>query len=232
MLSPCSMMWTESLTGLYAAVADRLLLRVKSFSYKRVTPVLLCLIVLKSTSGAVLFPWIKNECWIIKSYQRLIPATLQKASSIDLIFLAVCKSTGLHILLFSFAMDYDEVLKEIGEFGPWQKKLMVILWAPILVVGLAFMTYSFALGTPAGYRCFVPGCDTEGEKNEFRPDWVNRFIPPDVPGIVSYIFSYSPLKRLQIWEEKEAILFLLCLKISRLCLTPRHKMCIFWGSSL
>ena len=82
-------------------------------------------------------------------------------------------------------MDYDEVLKEIGQFGPWQKKLMVILWAPILVVGLAFMTYSFALGTPADYRCFVPGCDQpdeDGGGNELKPDWLNRYIPPDIPG--------------------------------------------------
>ena len=54
---------------------------------------------------------------------------------------------------------YDGILAEIGSFGPWQKRLMVLLWIPSIYTGVAFMTYSFTLGTPSEYRCYVPGCD-------------------------------------------------------------------------
>ena len=53
------------------------------------------------------------------------------------------KSSGSH---------FDAILDEIGSFGRWQQFLMVLLWIPSMYCGMAFMTYSFALGTPEKYR--------------------------------------------------------------------------------
>ena len=50
------------------------------------------------------------------------------------------------------SVDYEAILSEIGEFGPWQKKIIVMLWIPSGFCGLMFMVYSFALGTPSQYR--------------------------------------------------------------------------------
>ena len=80
-------------------------------------------------------------------------------------------------------MDYDSVLREIGAFGRWQRRLMVLLWAPVFMVGLAFMTYSFVMGTPRGYRCRVPGCDVDGLE-EYEANWTGRYIPGDGHGTV------------------------------------------------
>ena len=49
---------------------------------------------------------------------------------------------------------YDEVLEKIGQFGPWQKKIIVFLWLPPILAGMGFMQYSFAAGTPKS-RCLV-----------------------------------------------------------------------------
>ena len=54
---------------------------------------------------------------------------------------------------------YDEVLEKIGQFGPWQKKIILFLWLPPILAGMGFMQYSFAAGTPKT-RCLVPLCES------------------------------------------------------------------------
>lgn len=54
---------------------------------------------------------------------------------------------------------YDEVLEKIGQFGPWQKKIILFLWLPPILAGMGFMQYSFAAGTPKS-RCLVPLCES------------------------------------------------------------------------
>ena len=51
--------------------------------------------------------------------------------------------------------SYDQILEKIGQFGPWQKKIIIFLWIPPILAGLGFMQYSFAVGTPSEYRCLV-----------------------------------------------------------------------------
>ncbi len=52
-------------------------------------------------------------------------------------------------------VHYQKILESIGGFGRWQKTLVVLLWVPSMYCGMAFMTYSFALGVPGDYRCTV-----------------------------------------------------------------------------
>ena len=51
--------------------------------------------------------------------------------------------------------SYDQILEKIGQFGTWQKKIIIFLWIPPILAGLGFMQYSFAVGTPSEYRCLV-----------------------------------------------------------------------------
>ena len=77
-------------------------------------------------------------------------------------------------------VHYERVLEEIGGFGRWQKVLVVLLWVPSLYCGMAFMTYSFALGVPKDYRCFVPACDGGAESPDaLNASWVPLAIPWD-----------------------------------------------------
>ena len=40
-------------------------------------------------------------------------------------------------------VGYDDILEEIGEFGPWQQWLAVLFWIPPVVSGAIFMLGSF-----------------------------------------------------------------------------------------
>ena len=75
-------------------------------------------------------------------------------------------------------LDYDDMLERIGQLGTWHVRSVLLLCIPTVIVGIAFMKYSFALGTPADFRCFVPLCDRENATNPLNPEWVANFIPP------------------------------------------------------
>ena len=62
---------------------------------------------------------------------------------------------------------YDEVLEKIGQFGPWQKKIIVFLWLPPILAGMGFMQYSFAAGTPKS-RCLVITNNSDGSGTRNR----------------------------------------------------------------
>ena len=49
---------------------------------------------------------------------------------------------------------YDEVLEKIGQFGRWQKVILLLLWLPPMLCGMGYMQYSFASGTPK-FSCLV-----------------------------------------------------------------------------
>ena len=59
-------------------------------------------------------------------------------------------------------VDYDKVLAQIGQFGPWQKRIHFLLWFISAASGLAVVVFSFTAYN-AGYRCKNPYCDgTDG----------------------------------------------------------------------
>lgn len=55
-------------------------------------------------------------------------------------------------------VDYDTVLMEMGECGPWQKRLFMLLWLPSATSAMAVFMFEFIAFT-ASHRCLVGGCD-------------------------------------------------------------------------
>ena len=37
-------------------------------------------------------------------------------------------------------MDYDDCLEELGEFGPWQITITLLLWIPVVIDGIMTLT--------------------------------------------------------------------------------------------
>ena len=48
--------------------------------------------------------------------------------------------------------DYDDFVREIGEFGLWQKVMCLILWFPAIAGGIHVLMYSFTGLSPGNYR--------------------------------------------------------------------------------
>ncbi len=40
-------------------------------------------------------------------------------------------------------INYDDILEEIGEFGPWQIVTLLLLWLPVMSTGIFETTYAF-----------------------------------------------------------------------------------------
>ncbi len=95
--------------------------------------------------------------------------------------------------------QFGRVLKEIGGFGPWQRRMAALLWVPSVYAGMWFMIYPFVLATPKEYRyvvafptkkinagssenskkrCVVPGCESgSGGDPITNASWLDRAIP-------------------------------------------------------
>ena len=56
-------------------------------------------------------------------------------------------------------MDYDKILEQIGEFGPWQKTNSILLWFPAIISGMNVIVSSFSVLPPVAFRCNIPQCD-------------------------------------------------------------------------
>ena len=41
-------------------------------------------------------------------------------------------------------MNYDTILEEVGEFGPWQRLVAALLWLPAMGDGIQLMMFSLA----------------------------------------------------------------------------------------
>jgi len=74
------------------------------------------------------------------------------------------------------AVDYDNVLEEIGQLGPWQRKLFALLWIPSAMSAMAVFMYDFTAFIPE-HRCLVPLCDTAN--SSIDESFVNFTIPWD-----------------------------------------------------
>ena len=56
-------------------------------------------------------------------------------------------------------MDYDKILTELGEFGPWQINISILMWLPAIIDGMMTMTASYSALAPNVFRCNIPDCD-------------------------------------------------------------------------
>ncbi|XP_068231490.1 organic cation transporter protein-like isoform X2 [Palaemon carinicauda] len=73
------------------------------------------------------------------------------------------------------ATDIDAILREIGEFGPFQRRTFLLLCLPSILVGCGNLAYVFIAATPK-YRCAIPGCD-----NATYPNYASTFVNFTIP---------------------------------------------------
>ena len=112
-------------------------------------------------------------------------------------------------------MDYDECLEELGEFGPWQITITLLVWIPAVVDGIMTLTRyiiiiittikvknltliftsSYTTLKPPAYRCNIPGCEDKENFTfyDFTPELLfpslanlNGSDPPDNPNYCDY----------------------------------------------
>ena len=53
---------------------------------------------------------------------------------------------------------YEDVLKAVGEFGPWQVRMILLLWVPMFMCGTQFITTDFMGLEPGQLFCEYEGC--------------------------------------------------------------------------
>lgn len=70
-------------------------------------------------------------------------------------------------------MNYDDILEELGEFGPWHIFMLALLWLPPMASGIFVLTYSFTGLEPQAYRCLIPDCD-------YSHDYEYGLYPPEL----------------------------------------------------
>ncbi|KAK3097943.1 hypothetical protein FSP39_014718 [Pinctada imbricata] len=75
-------------------------------------------------------------------------------------------------------MDYDDVLEQVGDLGPYQKRLLVIALLPIIYNAFGQSMNNFVLGNHL-YRCRIPWFpnDTYAIQDDVHASIVNVSIP-------------------------------------------------------
>nr|XP_022328779.1 organic cation transporter protein-like [Crassostrea virginica] len=80
-------------------------------------------------------------------------------------------------------MEYDHLIKRLGSFGNYQKRLYLVLFLPIIFNSFSSPVTNFLLGDQQ-HRCKVPGLanDTYAFQNNYHRDLVNSSIPKKSDG--------------------------------------------------
>ncbi|XP_062127391.1 organic cation transporter protein [Drosophila sulfurigaster albostrigata] len=73
------------------------------------------------------------------------------------------------------AMDFDEILKEIGEFGRYQRVNYLLICLPVLFAAANSLSYVFTAGIPK-YRCHIDECEVQ-DQTQYQTDWLDHAIP-------------------------------------------------------
>ncbi|CAH2047635.1 unnamed protein product, partial [Iphiclides podalirius] len=88
-------------------------------------------------------------------------------------------------------IDIDDVLiNEIGQFGRYQIRQLLLLSLPLLVGAFSSEYIFSAAAIP--HRCQIPECGEEGKDLEFQPEWILNAIPESSSGFSS-CERYEPL---------------------------------------
>ncbi|KAK3098411.1 hypothetical protein FSP39_019225 [Pinctada imbricata] len=99
-------------------------------------------------------------------------------------------------------MDYDDVLKEIDDYGPFQKRLLTITLIPIVYNAFGGSVNNFILGNHK-YRCKIPWLpnDTYKIQNEFHSSVINETIPLKKDGSYEscYIINNGTKEKCHDW---------------------------------
>ncbi|XP_062580309.1 solute carrier family 22 member 7-like [Saccostrea cucullata] len=75
-------------------------------------------------------------------------------------------------------MDFDDVLKKIGEFGPYQKRTLALLSVTWIIISPIMIYSVFGIATP-DHRCGIPGYDndTYNVQNSQHQELIQKYIP-------------------------------------------------------
>lgn len=76
-------------------------------------------------------------------------------------------------------MKFDDILEHVGEFGCYQKVMVLLLYLPCMFGAMQTMSYVFTSAVPK-YRCYVNGCDNSS--SSYCEDFLNYTIPRDGSG--------------------------------------------------
>ncbi|XP_069944329.1 organic cation transporter protein isoform X1 [Cherax quadricarinatus] len=98
------------------------------------------------------------------------------------------------------AVNVDDVFKEIGDFGSYQKRIYFLLCLPILFVGAGSLAYVFIAAAPE-YRCLVPKCDI----NRTNPTYNESFIYFTIP-YLNASANYDECHRYQRLNDNDSCL--------------------------
>ena len=95
----------------------------------------------------------------------------------------------------------DEIYRQIGEIGPYQVLVVVLLGVCVFVPVISGYSYSFYAATP-DHRCKIPGYgnDTFEIQDEHHAQLVALYIPP--PGSNSYRNEYDTCRIRSFLENK------------------------------
>ncbi|CAL4074588.1 unnamed protein product [Meganyctiphanes norvegica] len=75
------------------------------------------------------------------------------------------------------SLDVEAIFHEIGDFGPYQRRIFFLLCLPAILNAAANMAHLFTAGTPH-YRCFVQDCDLNiTARNIYDSSFINYTIP-------------------------------------------------------
>ncbi|KAK6170807.1 hypothetical protein SNE40_019111 [Patella caerulea] len=78
-------------------------------------------------------------------------------------------------------MRFDSILRHIGEFGPYQKRIYFLVCLPGITHGIRMMITAFMQFVPE-HRCAIPGLDNDtfAVQSEYHQKLINETIPYEV----------------------------------------------------
>ncbi|XP_041350693.1 organic cation transporter protein-like [Gigantopelta aegis] len=88
-------------------------------------------------------------------------------------------------------MQFDDILRHVGVFGPYQKRICLLVMIPIVALAIDSMNVIFALATPE-HRCSVASLsnDTFRSQGQWHDDLVNQSMPTE-DGITSKCYTFA-----------------------------------------
>ncbi|XP_071115386.1 organic cation transporter protein-like [Haliotis cracherodii] len=98
-------------------------------------------------------------------------------------------------------MKFDDVLRQLGEFGTYQKWLYVLLCLPAIPASLQVIQAVVFLFAVPEHRCAIPGFanDTYEIQNDFHKQLINRSIP-----MTSGYYGEEKYSRCQLYLQTNA----------------------------
>lgn len=89
-------------------------------------------------------------------------------------------------------MTFDKILVDIGEFGPFQKRIYALVCLPSLILAALLVVQVFLLGTPE-HRCKIPGYDNDTFESQGTSHdlYIKSWIPVDEAGKFDKCYIYT-----------------------------------------